>query len=112
MSGATMSVDPQKNAEILKAAVPLELADFGQRDGESEQDVASVADTELRIELGRTELPVADVDRLVCGSVVRLDEPVENPVSVYADNRLIARGELLVFDDRYALHITETIVDQ
>lgn len=112
MSGATMSVDPRKTAEILKAAVPLELADFGQLDCEPELDTAAGSEAELRIELGRTDIRAADVNRLACGSVVRLDESVEHPISVYADNQLVARGELLVLDDRYALRITETFDGQ
>ncbi len=112
MSGATLSVDPQKTAEILEAAAPLELTDFGQLGCEPEQDVASTAEVEVRIEMGRTEIQAADVDRLACGFVVRLDEAVEHPVSVYADNQLVARGELLVLDGRYALRITETFTDK
>ena len=108
MSGATLSIDPQKTAEILEAAAPLELTDFGQPDCEPEQDAAVAQEVEVRIELGRTDIQAGDVDRLVCGFVVRLDEPVDHPVSVYADNQLVARGELLVLDGRYALRITET----
>ena len=108
MSGTTLSVDPQKTAEILETAGPLEWTDFGGAGCESERDASATQQLEARVELGRTDIGAEDVERLVCGSVVRLDDPVEHPVGVYADHQLIAQGELMVVDGRYALRITET----
>jgi len=107
MPGATLSADPRKTTEILQAAAPLELTDFGSFDCETDQDAANAAEVEVRIEWGKTSIRATEVEGLVSGSVVRLDEPVEHPVRVYADNQLIARGELLVLNDRYALRITD-----
>jgi flagellar motor switch protein FliN/FliY len=108
MPVAIRSVDPQKTAEILASASPLEWTDFGALDGEAGQDDVASEEVEIRVELGRTAISASDVEGLDCGSVVRLDQPVEHPVRIYADDRLVAEGELLVLDDRYALRITET----
>ena len=107
MPVAIRSIDPQKTAEILASVSPLQWTDFGVLDGEPEQNDVAGEEVEIRVELGRTAIPASDVDGLGCGSVVRLDQAVEHPVRIYADDRLLAEGELLVLNDRYALRIAE-----
>ncbi len=52
-------------------------------------------DLDVTIELGRTEMLVEDVLRLTSGSVVELDKLAGDPVDVYVNGRLVARGEVL-----------------
>ena len=63
-------------------------------------------DLEVRVELGRRELPLADVLKLTSGSVVELEKMVGEPLSVYANGRLIAEGEAVVIDEQFGVRIT------
>ena len=63
------------------------------------------------IELGRTEMLVEDVLRLTEGSVVELDKLAGDPVDVYVNQRLVARGEVLVLDDNFCIRVNEIVDD-
>jgi flagellar motor switch protein FliN len=63
----------------------------------------------LTAELGRTTLTLGDVLRLGSGSVVPLDRLISEPVEISARGVLLARGEVVVVDDRFAVRIKEII---
>lgn len=63
----------------------------------------------VSVELGRTELTVADVLELAVGSVVELDRAARAPVDIRVNGTLLARGEVVVVDDEYAVRVTEII---
>ncbi|MFN8179548.1 MAG: flagellar motor switch protein FliN [bacterium] len=61
----------------------------------------------LTIRLGSTRMSLDDVLRLAPGSVVELDRSEDEPLEVLANGRVIARGEVVVVDERFGLRITE-----
>jgi flagellar motor switch protein FliN/FliY len=63
----------------------------------------------VKIELGRTRMLVEDVLKLGEGGVVELDKLAGDPVDVYANDRLIARGEVLVLTDSFCVRISEVV---
>jgi flagellar motor switch protein FliN/FliY len=63
----------------------------------------------LTIELGGTQLSMREVLQLNVGSVVQLDKPADAPVELSINGKLIARGEVVVIDDRFGVKITEII---
>lgn len=63
----------------------------------------------VKIELGRTRMLVEDVLALGEGSVVELDKLAGDPVDVYVNNRLVARGEVLVLNDNFCVRISEVL---
>lgn len=63
----------------------------------------------LSVELGSTQLPMKDVLELGEGSVITLDKEADAPVELYVNSRLIARGEVVVVEDRFGIKITEII---
>ncbi len=67
------------------------------------------AEVELRLELGRTRLHPDEVNLLRSGSVISLDESANEPVSVYAGGRLVARGDVLVLDGKIGVRICEIV---
>ena len=64
---------------------------------------------DLKIELGRTHMYLEDVLKLRKGSVVPLDKLAGDPVEIYANGRLIARGEVLVLNDNFCVRVAELI---
>jgi flagellar motor switch protein FliN/FliY len=63
----------------------------------------------VKIELGRARMLVEDVLKLNDGSVVELDKPAGDPVEVYVNERLVARGEVLVLNDNFCVRISEVL---
>jgi flagellar motor switch protein FliN len=63
----------------------------------------------LTIELGSCQLPMRDVLQLTVGSVVQLEKSADAPVELSVNGKLIARGEVVVIEDRFGLKITEVI---
>ena len=61
----------------------------------------------LTVELGACQLPMREVLQLNPGSVVKLDKAAQAPVDLYANQKRIARGEVVVVDEVYGLKITE-----
>lgn len=64
---------------------------------------------DLRIELGRTHMYLEDVLQLRRGSVVPLDKLAGDPVDVFVNGRMVARGEVLVLNDNFCVRIAELI---
>jgi flagellar motor switch protein FliN len=67
---------------------------------------------DLKIELGRTHMHLEDVLRLKQGAVVTLDKLAGDPVDIYANGRLIARGEVLVLNDNFCVRVAELIAGE
>jgi flagellar motor switch protein FliN len=68
-------------------------------------------DLHVMVELGRTEMLVEDVLKLSAGSVVELDKLAGDPVDVYVNQRLVARGEVLVLNDNFCIRISEIVAN-
>ena len=66
----------------------------------------------LSVELGRTQMKVRDVMSLATGMVIELEKPVEDPVELYVNGKLIAKGEVVVVDDSLGVKVTEVLVRQ
>jgi flagellar motor switch protein FliN/FliY len=63
----------------------------------------------LTIELGSCQLPMKEVLQLNIGSVVQLDKPADAPVELNVNGKLIARGEVVVVEDRFGVKVTEVL---
>ncbi len=62
--------------------------------------------------LGRTSMSVDTVLKLGRGAVIELNRKVGEPVDVYLNDRLVARGEVVVVDDKLGITMTEIIKAQ
>jgi flagellar motor switch protein FliN/FliY len=79
----------------------------------SAADLAAVYDVPVNIQavLGRANMEVASLLRLSRGSVIELDRKVGEAIDIYVNNRLVARGEVVVVDERLGVTMTEIIKD-
>jgi flagellar motor switch protein FliN/FliY len=64
---------------------------------------------QLSVELGRTQMSVRQVLDIQKGSVVELNRIAGDVVDVYVNEHLIARGEVVVVDDKFGVRITELV---
>ena len=79
--------------------------------GEGKQDLDFILDIPLNVtvELGRVNMFVNDLLQLGQGSVIELNKPSEDPVEIYINNKLIARGEVVVMDEKFGIRVTDVI---
>jgi flagellar motor switch protein FliN len=63
----------------------------------------------LTVELGSCHLPMRDVLNLNIGSVVQLDKLADAPVELRVNDKLVARGEVVVVENRFGIKITELV---
>ena len=63
----------------------------------------------VTVELGRTKMMLRQVLDLQSGSVIELDRLAGDPVDLFVNERLVARGEVVVVDDKFGVRITELI---
>lgn len=100
----------------------LKLDEFSPNQGEptpveaaerSAADLAPVYDVPVNIQavLGHANLEVASLLRLARGSVIELDRKVGEAIDIYVNNRLVARGEVVVVDERLGVTMTEIFKD-
>ncbi len=61
------------------------------------------------IELGRTVMPLREVLNLGPGSVIELDKLAGDPVDILVNNKLVARGEVVVIEENFGVRITEIV---
>jgi len=80
---------------------------------EDENAIDLLKDVELnvKIELGRTKMYVEDVLRIAEGSVVELDKIAGDPVDIYVNERLVARGEVLVLNENFCVRVNQIVRD-
>ncbi len=69
-------------------------------------------DLPISISFGRTQLPMKDVIKLTTGSIVELNRSVNEPVEVFVNQCLIARGEVVVVEGNYGVRILEIVSRQ
>lgn len=85
-------------------------ADLGQGPLDTE-DIEFILDIplDISVELGRTRMLVHDLLKLGQGSVIELGKPAGASLDILANQRLIARGEVVEINDKYGIRLTEII---
>jgi len=64
---------------------------------------------QITVVLGRTNMQVSQLLKLGRGAVIELDKKVGEAIDIFVNNRLVARGEVVVVEDRIGITMTEII---
>ena len=64
---------------------------------------------DITVQLGRTKMMIHDLLKLGQGSVIELSKPAGDTLEILANNRLIAKGDVVVMNDKYGIRLTEVI---
>jgi len=102
--------------------VPATLADgdaaqivqtLADEDEKTATDLSPVFDVPVNVSavLGKTHIELNSLLKLKAGSVVELERKVGEAIDIYVNDRLVARGEIVVVDDRLGVTMTEIIKD-
>lgn len=115
-SGEASSLDFQ---ELEEAPPPADTEDSSAEVATREipdvprtaQDLESVYEIPIRVSavLGKTHMHVSQLLKMGRGAVIELDRKVGEAIDIYINNRLVARGEVVVVEDRLGVTMTEII---
>lgn len=74
-------------------------------------DLQAVFDVPVKVQavLGRSQMDIGQLLRLKAGDVVELDRRVGEPVDIFVNNRMIARGEVVLIDSALGVTLTEIV---
>ena len=107
--------DMEPQAPVAEAAAPVdddddEMSEFGDLP-RSAKDLEAVYDIPVQVSavLGKSTMQVNQLLKLGRGAVVELDRKVGEAIDIYVNNRLVARGEVVVVEDRLGVTMTEII---
>jgi flagellar motor switch protein FliN len=78
--------------------------------GRGLDDIIAEIPVTLKVVLGTAKMPVASISKLTRGTVIRLDNKVGDPVDIYVNGRLLARGQVVVLDEgssRFGVTLTQ-----
>jgi flagellar motor switch protein FliN/FliY len=62
---------------------------------------------DVSVELGRVTMPVNDLLQLGPGSIIELTKLVGEPLHIYINNKMIAKGEVVVLDEKFGIRVTD-----
>lgn len=102
-----------KETDSKKDVAP-DFSDFGQetsKKGVEHPDLDFILDIPLdvSVELGRTKLRIKDLLQLGQGSVVELNKLAGEPAEIYVNHKLMAKGEIVVVNEKFGVRLTEII---
>jgi flagellar motor switch protein FliN len=102
-------------AALPPGVKPFEFRPLGGRPASTEAatlDLLRDVQLDLKIELGRTHMQLDEVLQLKSGAVVTLDKLAGDPVDIFVNGRLIARGEVLVMNDNFCVRVAELVAGE
>lgn len=84
---------------------------LGRGDGRKERNLDLILDIPLRVtvELGRTKMVVSELLNLGQGSVIELNKLAGEPMEVLVNDKLVARGEAVVVNEKFGVRLTDII---
>ncbi|WP_374034038.1 flagellar motor switch protein FliN [Bdellovibrio bacteriovorus] len=112
-----MSDDTLDNLADQLVAEAAGMAESSGRKASSEmpahkdRNLSLILDIPLKVsvELGRTKMPVSELLNLTQGSVIELSKLAGEPMEVYVNDKLIARGEAVVVNEKFGVRLTDII---
>jgi flagellar motor switch protein FliN/FliY len=99
-----------KSARSASGSFELPDTAAGGNHGDSENlDLLLDIPLEITIELGRTKMLINDLLKLGQGSVIELPKEAGDTLEILANNRLVAKGDVVVVNKKYGIRLTEVI---
>jgi len=117
LPGQAPSSQDEKSLESAADDLVLQEMQASQKSDPEPPTEKSVADLEaifdvpvrVSVILGRSKIPVAELLKMDIGTVVELDRQVGEAIEIYVNDKLIARGEIVLVENRLGVTMTEII---
>ncbi|MDQ2865285.1 MAG: flagellar motor switch protein FliN [Candidatus Eremiobacteraeota bacterium] len=97
--------EPEAQNVVYSSMKPTQVRTA--QSGQANLDLVHDVPLQVSAVLGKTVMPLREVVSLQSGTVFELDKLAAEPIDLYVNNVLIARGEVVVVDDKYAVKISE-----
>lgn len=98
-------------ADPAPSEVPPEADADGDsgREARAASELSAVFDVPVQISavLGHTEIEVSDMLQLDTGAIIKLDRKIGEAIDIYVNDRLVARGEVVIVENRLGITMTE-----
>ena len=107
--------EPRRNTEYANSRVQsaqfadLEAPRASMNSADPNLDLLLDIPLQITVELGRTKKLIRDILELSQGSIIELDKLAGEPVDIFANNKLIAKGEVVVIDENFGVRVTDIL---
>lgn len=101
--------DTEETEEKKAPQSEKKTVDESQEDPGRDLDFILDIPLELSVELGRSKMLVNDMLQLGQGSIVELNKLAGEPLEIYINNKLVARGEVVVVNEKFGVRLTDII---
>jgi flagellar motor switch protein FliN/FliY len=100
-----------QNPDVVPRAEDVSLAPDSDDTSRSAEDLEAVFDVPVQVSavLGRAKMDVGELLKLGPGAVLELDRKVGEAIDIYINNRLVARGEVVLVEEKLGVTMTEII---
>lgn len=114
MSASDNDITTQEGITFEEMAAPARPDRPEAHTERSAAELEAVFDVPVRISvvLGRTKMPVSELLKMDTGTVIELDRQVGEAVEIFVNDRLVARGEIVLVENRLGVTMTEIIKPQ
>jgi flagellar motor switch protein FliN/FliY len=105
------TLQPEETAELLEETGPQQTEPAVQESQDTTRDLEFLFDVPLQVsvEVGRARILLKDLLQMGEGYVVELDKFSGDPLDLYVNSRLIARGEAVKVGDKFGIKLTEVV---
>ncbi|MEK4238072.1 flagellar motor switch phosphatase FliY [Paenibacillus sp. FSL H7-0714] len=109
--GQTPPLSPEANRNVNVQPVQFANLNGGAFGHIDENNLNLLMDIPLRVtvELGRTQKQIKDILEMSQGSIIELDKLAGEPVDILVNNKLIAKGEVVVIDENFGVRVTDIV---
>lgn len=100
-----------KEAETEEGAEGIEGAEENEANNLKDINLKAVYDIPVDISavLGTTSMPISELVKLGRGTVIKLDRKVGESVDIYVNDRIVAKGEVVIIENRIGVTLTEIV---
>ena len=111
MAEENENIENEENEEIVQDSETQNSVKELEKQGQGEMNLDFILDIplELSVELGKTKMLVNDLLQLGQGSIIELNKLAGESLEVYINHKLIARGEVVVVNEKFGVRLTDVI---
>jgi len=104
-------VKEKSEEEVIEVSKPKfnKLSEKETVKGKSNIDMIMDVPLELNVVLGRSRRSIKEILSLEPGSIIELNEAVEEPLDIFVNGKLIAKGEVVVIDEKFGIRVTNIL---
>ncbi len=77
--------------------------------GKCDMDLILDIPLDVTVELGKVKMPVNELLQLGHGSIIELSKQVGEPLDIYVNNKLVAKGEVVILDEKFGIRVSDII---